>query len=503
MSSSRRERDDTLPAKLGEVIGGYRLESLIGEGGMGCVYAASHHRLGRPAAVKVLRASFAAYGDYMQRFFDEARVVNAIRHPNIIDIFDFVESDNPRRVACIMELLEGDTLRKTIKENALELKEAINLGIQLADALSAVHRVNVVHRDLKPDNIFVLKNAGDFSQVPSIKVLDFGIAKMQVPTGDRTTPGLVLGTPGYMAPEQVSGQGITPAADVYAFGTLLYEIMSGQRLFVGDSMAILRQKIVGDLPPFKFPSGRIYRPLEDLIRRCVTLRPEERPDIELVGRELQSLRTGAEGLPLSRAPTVPLETQALSAAPFDDPAPALPPTTVSRHPHTPRPSMPADDTMASQHASRETMGLPTRSWWPIAVLLVSLAVLIVAGAFMWTNLNSDLVVVEAKAPVQLAPNSEPDPAAVPSSYAPEAADDAKIDPGPEPELEAQAVPQRPPEPEPEAPAQQKPSPVAKPKPSEATRPSRSASKSEPVKSAPSESTPKKPKPLRKDDMTPW
>ncbi len=491
MSSSRRERDDTLPAKLGEVIGGYRLDSLIGEGGMGCVYAATHHRLGRPAAVKVLRASFAADNDYLQRFFDEARVVNAIRHPNIIDIFDFVESENPLRVACIMELLEGDTLRRTIKEDALELKEAINLGIQLADALSAVHRVKVVHRDLKPDNIFVMKDPGDFSLVPSIKVLDFGIAKVQVPTGDRTTPGLVLGTPGYMAPEQVSGQGVTPAADVYAFGTLLYEIVTGQRLFVGDSMAILRQKIVGELPPFSLPSGRIYGPLEDLIRRCVALRPEERPEIELVRRELESLRAGAEGLPLSRAPTVPLETQPISAVvPFDDLAPSLPPTKVSRHPHAPSPSVPADDTMASQNASRESIGPPPRPWWPLAVLLLSLSIVLVAGAYMWSNLNSELVVVEPKALTPVAPGSVPDEA--PTIVA-----------APEPEPAEEPEPAVEPEPEPEPEPKPEPERVAKPKRTEPSRPSKGVAKPATEKAPSTVTPPKKPKALRKDDMTPW
>lgn len=460
MSSSRRERDDTLPAKLGEVIGSYRLDSLIGEGGMGCVYAARHVRLGRVAAVKVLRTSYAADAEYVERFFDEARVVNAIRHPNIIDIFDFVEVESPLRVACIMELLEGHTLRTTLKARTLSLEETINLGLQLADALAAVHGLQVVHRDLKPDNVFVLEGSGDMSRVPSIKVLDFGIAKVHAPTGERTTPGMVLGTPGYMAPEQVSGQGVTSAADVYAFGTLLYEMLSGQRLFVGDSMAILRQKIVGELPPFQLPQGKIYRPLEDLIRRTVTLDPKERPSIELVRRELESLRVGAQGVPLSRAPTVSLETQSMVAAPFDDPAPTLDRARPSA-PALGSAPLPSDDTVASSGAVAEVALAPARPWWPLALITFSLALLLVAGVYLWSTASSDaVVVVPARAP-------PPPPAAAPVL------------------VETPAVPEAP-EPPPPTAAQRKPKkPAAKPEP------------------APAEAPPKKPRPLRKDDMTPW
>lgn len=491
MSSTRRERDDTLPAKLGEVIGNYRLDSLIGEGGMGCVYAARHVRLGRLAAVKVLRTSYAADGEYVQRFFDEARVVNEIRHPNIIDIFDFVESENPLRVACIMELLEGHTLRTTLKGRTLGLEETIHLGTQLADALSAVHRVNVVHRDLKPDNVFVLEGAEDLSRVPSIKVLDFGIAKVQVPTGERTTPGMVLGTPGYMAPEQVSGQGVTSAADVYAFGTLLYEMLSGQRLFVGDSMAILRQKIVGELPPFQLPQGKIYRPLEDLIRRTVALEPRERPSIERVRRELESLRVGAQGVPLSRAPTVSLETQSMIAAPFDDPAP-----TLDRA--TPRPRLgpaaanPSDDTVASAGGTADAIAPPARPWWPLALILVSLAVLVVVAAYLWTDANSGVVVVvpaREHVPALVSPPSPP-PDLVEATAAPEEA------PPPSP-AEAGAPPIEVP-----SPVDARPPPPAKAEPSDhvGAKPKKPVAKPERGLDEPA---PKKPKPLRKDDMVPW
>lgn len=131
------------PAELGEVIGGYRLDRVLGLGGMGCVYAGTHVKLGRKAAVKVLKRSLAADSDYVSRFFDEARVVNAIRHPNIIDIFDFIETEQPLRVACIMELINGPTLRKVLAGRGLSLLQAINLALQLAAALEAVHSIGV------------------------------------------------------------------------------------------------------------------------------------------------------------------------------------------------------------------------------------------------------------------------------------------------------------------------------------------------------------------------
>ncbi len=185
------------PAELGEIIAGYRLDSVIAQGGMGCVYAATHARLGRRAAVKVLIASLAADEIYVERFFNEAKVVNAVRHPNIIDVFDFVESPSPRRVAFVMELIDGPPLSAVIASQRMSVLQVVNVALQLADVLEAVHRIDVVHRDLKPDNILVVAPLdSDFSQVPSVKVLDFGIAKISAANrATSTMPGSVMGTP--------------------------------------------------------------------------------------------------------------------------------------------------------------------------------------------------------------------------------------------------------------------------------------------------------------------
>ncbi|MFO0724199.1 MAG: protein kinase [Myxococcota bacterium] len=292
MSTSRGKIDEPLPAELGEVLGGYRLESVLGLGGMGCVYVASHVRLGRKAAIKVLRGSLAADQAYVSRFFDEARVVNAIRHPNIIDIFDFIETEQPLRVACIMELVEGPTLRACLQKSALSLEQATNMGLQLTSALEAVHRVGVVHRDLKPDNVLMCGDLdGDFSPIPSIKILDFGIAKVRM-SGDagRTTPGLVLGTPAYMPPEQIGGQEVSAASDIYSMGILYYEAIAGRRLFTGEPTGILRRKLLGEVAELVLPEGT---PAQDeiraLVQSCLATDPKDRPNLAEARSALETI----------------------------------------------------------------------------------------------------------------------------------------------------------------------------------------------------------------------
>jgi len=292
LSISKGKSEEPLPAELGEVIGGYRLDSVLGLGGMGCVYVGVHARLGRKAAIKVLRASLAADAAYVARFFDEARAVNAIRHPNIIDIFDFIETESPLRVACIMELVSGPTLRKCLADAPFTLPQATNVGLQLVSALDAVHSVGVVHRDLKPDNVLVCGSIdGNLSEVPSIKVLDFGIAKVRL-SGDagRTTPGLVLGTPAYMSPEQIGGQETSAASDIYSLGILYYEAIAGRRLFSGDPTAILRRKLLGEISDLVLPPGTPAEPeIRELVAACLRSEPRDRPTLSEIRTSLETI----------------------------------------------------------------------------------------------------------------------------------------------------------------------------------------------------------------------
>ena len=282
-------RDDDLPAKIGESLGGYTLESVLGKGGMGCVFLGKHQVLRREAAVKVLASHLSGDEGYVSRFFHEAQIVNEVNHPNIVEIIDFVQTQEPLRVAYVMEVLKGQPLSNLVLNKRLSFKQAMNICFQLCDALVAVHQAGVVHRDLKPENIFVTAHAdSDFSYVPSVKILDFGIAKKQ--TGDvshQTATGAIIGTPAYMAPEQISGGKITDKTDVYAIGEILYEMLVGQRLFSGENMEIMKSKLVNDVPEFVLePETPHLEQVDNLLKLALAQSPTKRPDMKQFARAI-------------------------------------------------------------------------------------------------------------------------------------------------------------------------------------------------------------------------
>ncbi len=224
---------------LGANVGNYQVQRKLGEGGMGSVYLAVHPKIGKRVALKVLHPEFSSNEDVISRFFNEAKAVNDIQHPNIVDIIDYGTMQAPglghQVVYFIMEFLGGDSLAKIIHDQApLAPERAQAVALQIADALSASHRHGIVHRDLKPDNVMIAprRDGRDF-----VKVLDFGIAKL---TGDqqgsrRTRTGIVMGTPAYMSPEQCEGRGlIDHRTDIYALGILLYEMLAGRVPFQGE-----------------------------------------------------------------------------------------------------------------------------------------------------------------------------------------------------------------------------------------------------------------------------
>ena len=268
---------------VGETIGAYTLDRLIAHGGMGSVYAATHNRLGRRAAVKILRPELSRDRSVVSRFLTEARIVNDVRHPNIVDIYDFVETSTPRRICCVMELLQGPTLDRAVNAARFTEFQALNVTVQLVSALSAVHRAGVVHRDLKPQNIIVVAPlTTDLSEEPSVKILDFGIAKVQPGTAaHETTVGWVMGTPTYMAPEQVEGAAVSPATDLYALAEILFEMLARRPLFEGGNDALLRYKLLGDAPQVVLPNtvaggDRVAA----LVRACVSPSPRARPSMD-------------------------------------------------------------------------------------------------------------------------------------------------------------------------------------------------------------------------------
>src|SRR5262245_12805978 len=220
---------------------------------MGHVYRARDKRLGRDVAIKVIAPSLATDPDRVRRFEQEARAVATLNHPNILAVYDVgVENGTPYVVS---ELLEGETLRDLLKRGAAPTRKALDIAGQIAHGLAAAHDRGVVHRDLKPENIFVTTDG-------VAKILDFGLAKLRQaePAGGveaeatraaDTQPGMMLGTAGYMAPEQVRGQAVDHRADLFAFGAVLYEMLSGQRAFGGDtpadSMSAVLEKAPADL----------------------------------------------------------------------------------------------------------------------------------------------------------------------------------------------------------------------------------------------------------------
>ncbi len=273
--------------QVGDSLGPYVVEELLGEGTMGRVYRARHQRLGRMVALKVLHSHLIQDKGLVARFLQEARLVNQINHEHIVEVHDFVEELFPERVYGVMELLRGKTLAATLAERALSIKEVCDIGKQIADALNAAHRVDVVHRDLKPDNIFLTSREGHPDAVGSVrvKVLDFGVAKLLQTGGDLrvadTASGAMVGTPRYMAPEQAAGLEVDGRTDIYALGTILYEMLAGNPPFTSTVFGQLAADIITQAPPplpEKTQAGEPIPPqLLELIGTCLKKRSEDRP----------------------------------------------------------------------------------------------------------------------------------------------------------------------------------------------------------------------------------
>jgi serine/threonine protein kinase len=257
----------------------YRVEELIGEGGMGRVYLAEHVDIGKKFAVKVLHPVYGRMPDLVERFRREARAASKIGHPNIVDVTDSGTTDDGS-VYFVMEHLQGVELASIIdREGAIDIRRALDISTQVCRALSAAHAAGIIHRDLKPENIFLTSREGtsDF-----VKVLDFGIAKSSEAEEARakklTSPGMAMGTPEYMAPEQAAGKTADERCDVYALGAILYEMLTGQAPYQGDNfMEILTRKATTEPPPPRELRDEIPETLEALLMRAMARDPKDRP----------------------------------------------------------------------------------------------------------------------------------------------------------------------------------------------------------------------------------
>ncbi|MFY9549599.1 MAG: LpqB family beta-propeller domain-containing protein [Thermoanaerobaculia bacterium] len=328
----------------GTRLGHYEILSPLGAGGMGEVYRARDTRLGREVAVKVLPAAVSANPERLRRFEKEARSASALNHPHIVTIHDIGESGGTAFIA--MELVDGQTLRELLAEGALPTKRLLTIAAQVADGLAKAHGVGIVHRDLKPENVMV-------SQDGFVKILDFGLAKLTQPEGSSgataaptvsgaTEPGIVMGTIGYMSPEQAAGRALDFRSDQFAFGSILYEMATGKRAFQRGSAPQTMAAIIQDEPDsISALNPRVPAPLRWIIERCLAKEPRSRyTSTEDLAKELATIRDR-----LSEA------TSAVSALP-SEPAPVR-----------------------------------QRRWWIPAVLAP--AVLVIAGVTAWRLRRAD------------------------------------------------------------------------------------------------------------------
>ena len=264
---------------IGEAISHYRIVAKIGAGGMGEVYRAHDPRLDRDVAIKVLPQAATDDPTRLGRFEREARATGALNHPNVLAIHDVGQHRGVPYI--VTELLEGGTLRQRLRESNLTPRRAVEYAIQITDGLAAAHARGIIHRDLKPENIFITRDG-------HVKILDFGLAKLRqhepmsqmsteiTPTVE-TEVGAIVGTLGYMAPEQLHGKGADQRSDIFALGAVIYEMLAGRRAFAGGSKANVMAAILRDDPPSFSDFKRPVPPqLEQLVRRCLDKRPEDR-----------------------------------------------------------------------------------------------------------------------------------------------------------------------------------------------------------------------------------
>ncbi len=284
--------------QAGQLFGNYRVVHLIGEGAFGEVYLAENPLIGRRAAIKVLRPMLALDTELVRRFFNEARAASAIRHPNIIDIYDAGETSEGSPYI-LMEFLEGKSLRKCLTEVAkCSLAQTLEVARQAGSALAAAHAVGIVHRDLKPENLFLVPDATGGERV---KILDFGIAKVKASSAGgvsgsfRTEAGLIMGSPTYMSPEQCKDSAdVDLRADIYSFATILYEMLAGRPPYVAATGVELLLMHLSEPPqPLHELIPGVPDLVEDAIMRALCQERSER--FEAVPRFLEALRGPARG----------------------------------------------------------------------------------------------------------------------------------------------------------------------------------------------------------------
>src|SRR5262249_40770368 len=292
-----------MPLAAGSKLGPYEIVAALGAGGMGEVYRARDPRLGREVAIKILPVGLAGDSERLRRFEQEARATAALNHPNILAVFDIGSQDNSPYI--VSELLEGETLRARLISGPLPVRKAVDYALQIVRGLAAAHDHGILHRDLKPENIFLTRDG-------HVKILDFGLAKLTMPqssasgistqaTLDSTTgQGVLLGTLGYMSPEQCRGAAVDARSDLFSFGAVLYEMLSGRRAFRGETTADTISAILKEEPPDLSATNRDIPPmLERIVHHCLEKDPAARfQSAPHIAFALESLSTATSTAPM-------------------------------------------------------------------------------------------------------------------------------------------------------------------------------------------------------------
>jgi serine/threonine protein kinase len=358
---------------VGGLVGDtYRVTRLIGQGGMGAVWVAEHLRLpGRQVAIKVLLQAGVASGESFARFRREAEIASRLGHPHIVEVFDFHTLPDGRPYI-VLEFLQGETLARRLQRGRLELPDALAITRQVGSALAAAHRAGVIHRDLKPDNIWLCAPEDEMPGI-NVKVLDFGISKIRGSQTVATQDAVLLGTPQYMAPEQAAGRNtqVDARTDLFALGAIVYEMLGGQPAFAGGSLAEVVYKVVHGTPvPLVELVPGLPAPVIAAVEHALAKDPAARPvDVsafveELTGRPLSTLSTPAP-VPMHDAPAPLQLVDAQPTGPLGIPSP------VQSHAPT-----------AGGSVMPGTVASPTRRRRPWMLVAGAAAVVLAGGAFL-------------------------------------------------------------------------------------------------------------------------
>ena len=400
------DSDPQIASLVGQLVDGrYQVERLLGTGGMGAVYEAEHMEIGKKVAVKVLHPQYSRQADLVARFRREARAASRVGHPNIVDVTDSGTTENGD-VFFVMELLEGLDLGEVLRhERRVATDRTVHIGTQICRALSAAHAAGIIHRDLKPENVFLCARDGN---ADFVKVVDFGIAKHDMGNQNHprrlTTPGIAMGTPEYMAPEQAAGKSIDGRVDIYSVGAILYEMLTGDPPHHGSNVMEILQKKATETPvaPRKL-NADVSEALDRVVMRCLERNPDDRPqtmselEYELTKSQkgrgsavalMLGLKAGADPDPSSPVNWAPM-SESQKASLFDA-------TTVSLKGNTGAAPLEADDgpvrvaepsppapqvTNQTNSVAAIPQGGGGGAGWVVALVL--LAVMVGGGAWAW------------------------------------------------------------------------------------------------------------------------